>query len=383
MRANHPARSSIAAIALVTLMALTACGSGPTPVVGTLPSTSASPTPEATLDPTSTPTASSAPVEEPYDGLAVSRVPGQPEQVFGGACGAVFSLSDLEPILDGPRFSGQANAHNSFPSSFSVRQVGGMECGWADSANEDGFSATVLPAEAVSPRTAAPCRTAEPEYDYADFVCELEATVHGIRLSGRASFLGGTIASARARTADLLSVFTSSAASAPSVPVPAPKVHTWPSPALCSVFDPVLYNEKFMNGASMVVIDGSGGTDVYFSKASVELMGLGSEPARVNCGFDVFGGKITQKERAAGVLSSLAVEMLPGGAWAHHVIEDTFPVTEVVIPGADRALLVNDPDYGKWLAVFDGPNYLSVRLAGPATSYFPSVTILLDVLDGP
>lgn len=305
----------------------------------------------------------------------------QPAQVFGGDCAAVIPTQQLNAAtgLQLSRIEAVRGLPRSFPDAFVLQQVGGLDCGWGTG----GFGAvyvTIVPADAVPTRVAEPCGSgASPQFG-TDFVCELEQVTNGMRMSGIFTVNGGTLATAQSRADAVVALFVASAAAVAPVPLPLPAEGAWSNPAACAALKPALVDRDLLGGAPKPMIGTAGGDDAYITPVNRALSGRDVESAMVQCA--VYSDTpLSAAQTAAGMIQTLEFAILGGGAWAQDIVAERPDAAPLTIPGVDRAFLVTDDEHGEWIAVFDGPNYLSVRTPQGHAHYLDSVRILLDVLD--
>jgi len=358
-------RSAVGALGAALVVSLLLAGCAKDEPVGV-----ADPVPAVTPTPTATPQQT----QETGDV--------QPVQVYGGDCAAVLPTTDLvaaagQPLTPRGVDRGQPR---SFADDFAVRQVGGLECAWYGGTALGAVIITVVPINAVPARAAEPCRVGEPGYEWGEFVCDLELTTDGLHLSGRASFMGGTLATATTRAAAVSDLFESNAAAAEPVLLPLPADDSWGNPLDCRILQPLLANPAILGGSPQPLLGGSGGTDVYFSPANVYLTGLGAEPARLQCSI-YSDTEITAAQQADGKIPRLDFSALGGGAWVKDIIAARPDASPISISGVDSAILVNDVDYGAWIAAFDGPNYISVRTMGDYRHYLEPTALVIEAFN--
>jgi len=283
----------------------------------------------------------------------------RPAAVFGGSCDAVLPPSELAGAL-GSKHSARELVPEGFAADYAVAQIGGLRCAWEGDAY---ILATLWPEAAAVESTPRGCGTQLADMD-GDIHCDFDVTVNGTRIAGLAAFTGLTKNQSTATLADVLAVFTASANAAEPVPLPIPAPESWSNPVSCSFLEPLVSDPTILNGAANPVVGGAPGRGAYYSPIELELRGILSDPMQTEC--TIYAKKpLTDKQRAKGLFDYLGIEVVGGAAWAQNDVEALSYATETTIEGADRAFVVKESatsGYGTWFAVFDGPNYLSVRV---------------------
>ena len=347
------------ALAAVLVVALAGCA--PTEDI-------AAPDPAPTVaEPTPTPTATQA--------AETGDV--RPPAVFGGSCESVLPLDELSSIT-GTAMTVKELKPRSFAAEYAVAQVGGMNCTWS---SEPFILASVVPEGVASSYEPRGCGDLLADMG-GDVHCDFDITVNATRFTGLVSFDGATLKQANARLDKMLALFTSQAENAEPVPAPIPAPESWSNPTSCDSLETLVSDSTILNGSPNPRVGGAPGRGAYYTPVERELRGILSDPRQTEC--QIFTkGALSDKQIAKGMIGYLGIDIVGGAAWAQDDIAILPNATETTIDGADLAFLIDDTGsdgYGEWFAVFDGPNYLSVRV-DDTTAGRASITRILDAVN--
>ena len=320
---------------------------------------------------------STASVRTPTPTPTAEPIPSAPAQVFGGDCDAVLTAAQAGEALGMPMSVMTAGDPKITPQEFAVRQLGGLDCGWAPTAAQTGarIAIVVLPAAFMEPTD-----TTKP-YCYGSdsgtgwtASCSFNVEGSGFWLSGVASTpVGTTNEDARTAIAKLSAQFSLNAAAAPVfVPTPtAPGSWTDTTQTDCMADSEPLAAALAETGITAAPGNAAGELPHGFYRA------LGSAGTAA-C--------MWSREASTGRDDVFDTDILPGAAWVQTQLAALPGVTEVSVAGVERALLSNpDPALGRapGLDIFDGPNWLHLDLHSmqEPVSYGPVAAALVAALN--
>jgi len=269
-----------------------------------------------------------------------------PIQLFNGSCSEIVDPKELRSAVAGAWLQGDGRETLLEPRGHVVENVGGLRCGWG---TDDGqyISIAALPADAASAPEDTSCGF---QTDASAFSCAIDVTANSIRFAGLYGAGSGDATTLGATVAAIEALFTASALTAVSVSAPALD-SAWPSAPDCAALDVPGYElEEYVLG-----------TDVFFAPAVLSLTRGISLPQ-------------------CGVLdTNVDFAVLGGGRWMEAAVRAAPGAEEVDIDGLELVILVpweGEDVYS--VNVFDGDNWLQVRVSDADEKIYP---VLIDVID--
>ena len=303
-------------------------------------------------EPATAPT--TAPTVEPTAEAVVG-----PERVFDGDCDGLVSAADVSADVGAPltlldELWVEDLSYSTFP------QVGGIHCVW-DSADDSGpsVSAVVLPSRSIS--EARPTGTeCEPGAN-----CTFGVIESGFQLFGIVIETGADPAALRPVADSLTARMAASLADAP-LPAPYEPAGSWAAAVECASLD---------EGHAIATVLGDPALEGY-------AYGGDAEPNR---GYYVAlaAAGLTHCDWVSfpGDGATVAVDLMPGGAWRQADIEALAGAETVDIPGFEAAVVVGDTLYA-----FTAVNRLDLTLDPKGTAltlpdFFAAATSIAAELD--
>jgi hypothetical protein len=301
----------------------------------------------------------------------------RPAAVFGGSCEAAFGAGSLE---------GVTSAEVGGPSWISAENIAfesarGLLC-ITPGGKGTFVDFAIIPASAVDAVTERlECKSGGLEWG-PKLACFVETEVNGIRLSGVVAFRKGTTADNTAKARALVEGFEAAAASATPTSAPIAADGAWAFPTDCLALDALIDEKTLFVNPTIKPSHGRGGTDVFTPPAIVELAGGYEEPV-TTCSWHS-SKDVTDKQKKAGALNWFVVDVVGGGAWAIDGISAQPEMTEITIPGVDRAFINVEEGFTPYYSIYvaDGPNYLETSgTGGDGTELYPGITATIAALD--
>lgn len=353
--------TSIAASALsigLALVLLSGCAAGtPAPVQST---------------PAAVPTGSSAeptaePTEDPDAGGTA------PAQAFDGDCSLVFSTQEITDLA-GWAAADPVAFVSTVPDMALVHQVGGLGCVWSPAGGDEGYlQLTVVPQKELSKQVenGTTCFLQSEK----TYICAIDLDANGYHLS--ANFTTANTASynkANAISGRIADAFTAHAEVLDQAATPKQPTGAWPLDFSCADLGKKAKIGTALGNKKLKISDGGG--DVQVTAAETDLWG--GRPF-LRCYW-------ADPEAELGTIAQVTVAVLGGAAWTQQEIAVLPGAEEVDVEGAERAIVVTDPNgLGSTtgdLHIFDGVNWLVLSSEGidPAELY-PAVKVLLKGLD--
>ena len=263
------------------------------------------------------PTAEPAPSETPVPETG-------PASLFDADCAGLLSVADATTIVGAPV---QLADRMRETGDVAIRQLGGIQCVWADPAATAGaaLSLVVLPSRSGG----------EPVEDYCDpdLGCSFTATAADFDLFGlvRGAVAGEQLLPRAAAAKEAFALAVASQTVAEPYLVEA----AWPVPIDCAT------------------LDTAGGVGTLIGDPAAEGFSTGGD-AEPNAGFYA-------ALRAVGAVTcgwsgesdGINAQILPGGAWIEDEIAATSGAQPTTVPGVDSAVVIGDA-----LHVFDGDNWI-------------------------
>jgi hypothetical protein len=289
------------------------------------------------------------PVETSTPTIEPAEIPPAPTQVFGGSCSEVFEPKQLSDAVSGEWMPVRDPEPVLAPSDHVVENVGGLACSWYTDAGH-GLFAAILPADALSAPEDTACGFAT---DASAFTCDIDATANGMRLVGFYTAPSGDEAALRVSVGAIEALFTASALQA--VPVASPGFDTaWSSAPDCAALE--------ISG--LTAIDEPFGTDVYLSPA---LRSLTNGAVMPQCSIQD---------------AEVSFSVLGGGRWMEAAVRAAPGAEEVGVEGLELVILVpwEGQDFYS-VNVFDGVNWLQVRVSDADDTLYPVLIAVVDALN--
>jgi len=358
-RPQRPAIAALSALSIgLALVLLSGCATGtPAPAQST---------------PAAVPTGSSAvPSAEPTEDPDAGGTP--PAQAFDGDCSLVFSTQEVTDLA-GWAAADPVELVNTVPDMALVRQVGGLGCVWSPAENDEGYlQLTVVPQKELSKQleNGTTCFLQSEK----TYICAIDLGANGYHLS--ANFTTANSASynkANAISGRIADAFTARADELDKAVTPKQPKGAWPLDFACADLGKRARVGKALGNKNLKISDGGG--DVQVTAAETDLWG--GRPF-LRCYW-------ADPDAESGEIAQVTVAVLGGAAWTQQEIAVLPGAEEVEVDGAERAIVVTDPNgLGSStgdLHVFDGVNWLVLSSEGidPAELY-PAVKVLLKGLD--
>jgi hypothetical protein len=326
MRINQFRAATVAALVVVAAC-LAGCAAQPAPASAPTPTASASPapTPEAVVG---------------------------PERLFGGDCGALFTVEELAAVVGSP-LAVQATEWDLDPEYTAPAQVGGLGCHWATPETE-----AVMLSIVVLPTTAAGEGMTEKEC-VEQYGCLFGTVAGAFTLSAVLHDPAAALDTTRAASEALSAAFASRVA-AERQPAPYVADGAWSTPLDCAGVDTQGLVAAAVGAPDATFAQWGGDSEPnsgYYRAATAASTGL--------CGLD-------------GAEQSVKLWVQGGGAWVEEDVSTAPGATEVAVPGASAAYAVGDR-----LHVFSGADRftLIVESGQPAGALLPAAAALLRDLD--
>jgi hypothetical protein len=328
MRINQFRAATVAALVVVAA-SLAGCAEQPAPASAPTPTASASPapTPEAVVG---------------------------PERLFGGDCGALFTVEELASVVGSP-LAVQATERDLDPEYVAPAQLGGLSCNWSESpdAGSTGLSVVVLPESAFTGPD-----SVDPECTEG-YGCGFTATSNGFTVHGVLYDPSAPTADTVAAYEALVVRFTA-AVSAETQPERYLPAGIWPADIDCLSLD-----------AQRLV-----GAAIGEPGLAPDAVGGDAEPNR-----GYYRAGEAADLTACGWWSadrSVRLQVLPGGAWIEDEVAAVAGAAPATVPGATSAYVVDDR-----LHVFAGENWFTMRMepGGDVDGLYPGAAALAAELD--
>lgn len=321
------------------------------------------------------PSASAEPTAEPTEDPDAGGTP--PAQAFDGDCSLVFTTQEVTD-LSGWAATDAVQFVSTVPDMALVHQVGGIGCVWAPAAGDDGYlQLTVVPQKQLSNQLedGTTCFLQSEK----TYICAIDLEANGYHLS--ANFTTANTASykkANAIAGRIADAFTAKADERDKAVTLKEPEGAWPLDFTCADLGKKARVGKALGDSDLKISDGGG--DVQVTAAETDLWG--GRPF-LRC---YWADPDADPDAVPGTIAQLTVAVLGGAAWTQQEIAVLPGAEEVDVEGAERAIIVTDPNgLGSStgdLHIFDGVNWLVLSSEGvDPTELYPAVKVLLKGLD--